>query len=146
MPFPTLLRRNRKSDINIRRHSSVAEPVQLAQHLRTSTPVEPVSSRSSDDLPDLDAWKGAEASQGSSDAGRPDDDGHLSPPTGPSRPLGFPGLARFRHASDSQLSAKAKDDVGGHSTSATVRIASPSSLKHTPSIWILRWKHSPAGH
>ena len=132
MPFPTLLRRNRKSDINIRRHSSVVEPVQLARYVEMPTPVERVPSPSSDALPDIDAWKGAEASQASSDAGRPDDDGHLSPPTGLSRPLGFPGLARFRHASDSQLSARAKDDAGDRGTSATVRVAPPSSLKHPP--------------
>jgi hypothetical protein len=113
MPFPALLRRNRKSDVHIRRHSVIVEPSETAAYI--DAPPLPLHSPLGR-LSDLDQRPHLDASAPTtlSAAGEPrgedhdDDDDALLPPSLPGRPRPLSGLVRFRHASDSQLSTSAR--------------------------------------
>lgn len=108
MPFSTLLRRGRKSEANIRRHSLLIDPSE--GHSEFLPPV--ALSLSTDSLSGhlLGAVQASSVGHDKratmSPAPRHRDD-RLAPPASHEHDRARPGLVRNRHVSDSQLSTRA---------------------------------------
>ncbi|KAI9779358.1 MAG: hypothetical protein M1816_003605 [Peltula sp. TS41687] len=133
MPFPTLLRRNRKSEANIRRHSvlvdsSVASTELIPPVVDPSASLESLSARSSD-TPQMPLSVGSgRNSKVPSRLTQPND--RIAPPPVREHDKLHPGLARFRYASESQLSTKAKQ----HAVEALPTRQAPVAPGVAPSI------------
>ncbi|KAI9802611.1 MAG: hypothetical protein M1833_001685 [Piccolia ochrophora] len=119
MPLQALLRRNRKSDLDLRRrHSSVIDASHIASHLdgeqgsseRVSTSVDHETPQELAAPPVRPNTANVSTAESSGDARTHETSTNNRTGSGTLRPQRF-SLMKFRHASDSQLSTRAKQQA-----------------------------------
>lgn len=147
MPFPALLRRNRKSELNIRRHSIVVDDRQTSAQAADLGLASALTGRPSECDEGVNGPRDDETRSSISIALAPKGD-YLAPPGDARRSRAFPGLARFRNASDSQLSARAKDDTANVANASDATVTRPStsspSAPFAGSSDLVPWPIAPA--